>query len=114
MQTQTVTMAQILDRAAWLFGMEPAAMLAHSRKRRLVLARNAVALAARETNRSFPQIAREMGGRDHTTIMHACKSARALADYDSVYRAKVEKLLGYVRANAANDANACLAPANDA
>lgn len=109
MEAHPVTMAQILDRAGWLFGMEPAAMLSHSRRRRYVMARNAVALAARATNRSFPQIARDMGGRDHTTIMYACKSARALAGVDSAYAAKVEKLLAYVRANAAND---CPAPAN--
>jgi len=30
------------------------------------------------TDLSFPMIAREFGGRDHTTVMHACDKISAL------------------------------------
>ncbi|VEI48922.1 chromosomal replication initiation protein [Actinobacillus equuli] len=43
----------------------------------------AMALAKELTNHSLPEIGREFGGRDHTTVMHACKTINELRDTDS-------------------------------
>lgn len=43
----------------------------------------AMALAKEFTNHSLPEIGREFGGRDHTTVMHACKKINELRDTDS-------------------------------
>lgn len=43
----------------------------------------AMALAKELTNHSLPEIGREFGGRDHTTVMHACKTISELRDTDS-------------------------------
>nr|WP_314739594.1 chromosomal replication initiator protein DnaA [uncultured Haemophilus sp.] len=43
----------------------------------------AMALAKELTNHSLPEIGREFGGRDHTTVMHACKTIAELRDTDT-------------------------------
>lgn len=43
----------------------------------------AMALAKELTNHSLPEIGREFGGRDHTTVMHACKTINELRDTES-------------------------------
>ena len=42
-----------------------------------------MALAKELTNHSLPEIGREFGGRDHTTVMHACKTIAELRDTDT-------------------------------
>lgn len=43
----------------------------------------AMALAKELTSHSLPEIGREFGGRDHTTVMHACKTITELRLSDS-------------------------------
>ena len=43
----------------------------------------AMALAKELTNHSLPEIGREFGGRDHTTVMHACKAINKLRESES-------------------------------
>jgi chromosomal replication initiator protein len=42
----------------------------------------AMALAKELTSHSLPEIGDAFGGRDHTTVMHACKRIRELRDSD--------------------------------
>jgi chromosomal replication initiator protein len=50
-----------------------------SRRRPLVTARQVAMYVIRElTDLSYPAIAREFGGRDHTTVMHAVSKIEAL------------------------------------
>lgn len=42
--------------------------------------------------RSFPEVGRAFGGRDHTTAMHACSSVAIQTMHDSEYAAWVENL----------------------
>lgn len=71
-------MKQIIAVTARYFTVTQAALLSASRRASLVAARNVVVhLARRLTELSYAQIGRSLGGRDHTTIMHA---ERRLAD----------------------------------
>jgi chromosomal replication initiator protein len=40
----------------------------------------AMALAKTLTNHSLPEIGEAFGGRDHTTVMHACKKVKELQE----------------------------------
>jgi chromosomal replication initiator protein len=63
---------QILAVTARYFGITQAALTGPSRRTSLVTARNIVVhLARRFTDLSYAEIGRTLGGRDHTTIMHA-------------------------------------------
>lgn len=42
-----------------------------------------MALAKELTNRSLPEIGRGFGDRDHTTVLHACKTIAKLREEDN-------------------------------
>jgi len=57
----------------------------------------AMFLARELTSRSLPDIGRRFGGRDHTTVLHACRRIEALCKSDPVFQQEVEflrKVLG--------------------
>ena len=72
-------------------------MLSSSRTRRLSRPRQlAMALAKELTNSSLPDIGRHFGGRDHTTVLHACRTIDQLRMEDKSmeedYRLLVRRL----------------------
>jgi chromosomal replication initiator protein len=44
------------------------------------------------TDSSYPEIGRQFGGKDHTTIIHACKQVTKAMDSDSALNATLESL----------------------
>jgi chromosomal replication initiator protein len=42
--------------------------------------------------RSLPEIGRRFGGRDHTTVLHACRRIAALCAEDPVLKQEVDFL----------------------
>lgn len=57
----------------------------HAKKRNRSVARPrqvAMALAKELTNHSLPEIGEAFGGRDHTTVLHACRRIKALRETD--------------------------------
>jgi len=57
----------------------------HSKRRSRSVARPrqiAMALAKEITNHSLPEIGDAFGGRDHTTVLHACRKIKELRDAD--------------------------------
>ena len=53
----------------------------------------AMALAKEITDHSLPEIGRAFGGRDHTTVLHACRTIRDLTHKDGKLRQDWEMLL---------------------
>ncbi len=67
-----VTPGLILNETASMFGLTVEQLTSKSRTRDLVHARQIGMYVCREmTDLSYPQIAKEFGGRDHTTVIHA-------------------------------------------
>ncbi len=52
----------------------------------------AMFLARKLTTRSLPEIGRRFGGRDHTTVLHACRRIEALCEEDPLFRQEVDFL----------------------
>ncbi len=52
----------------------------------------AMYLARKLTTRSLPEIGRRFGGRDHTTVLHACRRIEALIGEDALFRQEVDFL----------------------
>ena len=85
-----ITSELILESVAEKYGFTVEDLKAKNRHRPLVLARQIGMYLFRElTDLSYPQIAKEFGGRDHTTVIHAFDKISALmkervAIYDDV------------------------------
>lgn len=90
--------AAILQAVAARFGFTVAELQGQCRKPSVVRARNAAAflLRARGTSagkqRSYPEMAAALGGRDHSTIIHAVQRAIDRAARDPAYAEAVEAL----------------------
>jgi chromosomal replication initiator protein len=73
-----ITPELIMTKTADLYGFSIEDLCGKSRRRPLVTARQVGMYVFRElTDMSYPQIAREFGGRDHTTVIHAVEKIRA-------------------------------------
>jgi len=86
-QPRPITVELILDLTSEKFHFSIDELKGKSRRRPLVLARQMAMFVSRElTELSYPAIAREFGGRDHTTVMHACDKISALmAERSQIY-----------------------------
>jgi chromosomal replication initiator protein len=74
-----ITPALILQKTCELFGFTLDEIQGKSRRRPLVTARQISMYVFREnTDLSYPAIAREFGGRDHTTVIHAVEKIGSL------------------------------------
>jgi chromosomal replication initiator protein len=63
------------------------------RSRRVARPRQVAMFLARAiTERSLPEIGRRFGGRDHTTVLHACRRIAALCDEDPTFRQEIDFL----------------------
>jgi chromosomal replication initiator protein len=68
----------------------------HSKRRSRSVARPrqvAMYLSKDLTNHSLPEIGESFGGRDHTTVLHACRKIKELIDSDADINEDVKNLL---------------------
>jgi chromosomal replication initiator protein len=78
-QPRVITPQLILDATSKMFSYSIEEIIGKSRRRPLVTARQVAMYVFRElTDMSYPAIAREFGGRDHTTVIHAVEKISAL------------------------------------
>jgi len=52
-----------------------------------------MALAKELTNHSLPEIGDSFGGRDHTTVLHACRKIKELREANGDIREDYQNLL---------------------
>jgi len=91
--TRTRTIPEIQAAACAHFGLSTQELLSTTRSARVAWPRQVAMYLARElTAESLPAIGREFGGRDHTTVLHACRRASARIANDDEARLAVEKL----------------------
>jgi chromosomal replication initiator protein len=68
----------------------------HSKRRSRSIARPrqvAMALAKELTQHSLPEIGEAFGGRDHTTVLHACRKVKELRETNQDIREDYSNLL---------------------
>ncbi|HYM44845.1 MAG TPA: chromosomal replication initiator protein DnaA, partial [Solirubrobacteraceae bacterium] len=90
--------ADISAAACEYFGLTLDELLSPSRTPRIAWPRQIAMYLARElTNDSLPAIGRHFGGRDHTTVMHACRRTASRITTDHASRDAVEKLRAHLQ-----------------
>jgi len=81
LQERLVTIENIQKTVAEYFKIRVADLLSKRRSRSIARPRQvAMALARELTNHSLPEIGDAFGGRDHTTVLHACDRVRELRE----------------------------------
>ena len=81
LQDRQVTLENIQRTVAEYYKIKLADILSKRRSRSVARPRQVAMSLARElTNHSLPEIGDSFGGRDHTTVLHACRRIKALSD----------------------------------
>ena len=94
LQAKLVTIENIQKMVAEYFKVRVADLLSERRNRSIARPRQiAMALSKELTNHSLPEIGEAFGGRDHTTVLHACKRIRDLKAEDQRLAHDYQQLL---------------------
>jgi chromosomal replication initiator protein len=93
-QQQAISIANIQKTVADYYGLQIKDLLSKRRTRSLARPRQvAMALAKELTEHSLPEIGDAFAGRDHTTVLHACRQIRTLMEADGKLREDWDKLI---------------------
>ncbi|HUO19127.1 MAG TPA: chromosomal replication initiator protein DnaA [Steroidobacteraceae bacterium] len=94
LQAKLVTIDNIQKTVADYYKVRMADLLSKRRSRSVARPRQvAMALAKELTNHSLPEIGDAFGGRDHTTVLHACKRIKELRDTEQRMKEDYSNLL---------------------
>ena len=89
-----ITIEEIQKKVAEHFNIRITDMHSPRRSRSVARPRQiAMYLAKSITSRSLPEIGRKFGGRDHTTVLHACRKIEELRECNSDIREDYNNLL---------------------
>jgi chromosomal replication initiator protein len=100
-QPRPITPAVILEATSKMFGIPIEEIIGKKRQRPLVTARQVAMYVFRDlTDLSYPAIAREFGGRDHTTVIHAVEKISAQMRTQRPTYDQVTELVQTIRAEA--------------
>lgn len=89
---------RLVDRAAKLTAIPAEDIFGFDKTAETAITRFAVMAVAKEAGKSFPQIGKLFGGRDHTSVIHACRRATDLEQTDEDFA----ELIGLLRQEARN------------
>ncbi|HYL03528.1 MAG TPA: chromosomal replication initiator protein DnaA [Steroidobacteraceae bacterium] len=94
LQAKLITVDNIQKTVADYYKVRMADLLSKRRSRSVARPRQvAMALAKELTNHSLPEIGDAFGGRDHTTVLHACKRIKELRDTEQRVKEDYSNLL---------------------
>ena len=94
LQDKKVSMDNILRTTAEYYKIKVADLMSRRRSRSVARPRQmAMALAKELTNHSLPEIGDSFGGRDHTTVLHACRKIKELRETNADIREDYKNLL---------------------
>jgi chromosomal replication initiator protein len=92
-QSRSTTAKTIIEAAAKFFDINIKDLVGQSRKKELVVPRQIVMyLMRKEINASYPSIGQELGGRDHTTAMHAYNKIERECQEDEKIKQHVDSI----------------------
>lgn len=94
LQDKLVTIENIQKTVAEYYKVKVADILSKRRSRSIARPRQmAMALAKELTNHSLPEIGDHFGGRDHTTVIHACRKVKELVSEASDFAEDYKNLM---------------------
>ncbi len=90
---RNISVQEVIRTTAQHFNVTPEEIIAKKRTQHIALVRQAAMYLCRElTDLSLPRIGEEFGGRDHTTVLHACKKIEKDIQIDKDFKNKLEMI----------------------
>ncbi len=97
---KVITIEDIQEVVANRFHIKISDLKSKRRTKTLVYPRQIAMFLSRDlTDASFPEIGRDFGGKDHTTIIHACKQMQKSQETDTALRATIDSLKEKIEKN---------------
>ena len=92
-ENKELSIEKIQEKVCRFFNLEESLVQTPSRKREIVQARQiTMFLAKKYTSASFSRIGKMVGGKDHATVLHACKTVKDQMDINKNFRSTVEAI----------------------
>ncbi|WP_020679558.1 chromosomal replication initiator protein DnaA [Marinobacterium rhizophilum] len=99
LQDKQVSIDNIQRVVADYYKIKVSDLLSKRRSRSIARPRQvAMSLSKELTNHSLPEIGNAFGGRDHTTVLHACRKIKELREIDTDIREDYQNLLRHLTA----------------
>lgn len=90
---QNLDISSIIATVAKFFEIEESLLRLKTKRQEIVLARHVAMFFAKElTNCSLQTIGAHFGGRNHATVIHACKCVEDMINNDEFFAKKIERL----------------------
>ena len=90
---KSVSVKDVVKTVAGFYDIEEKDIYEKTRRKEIVRPRQIVMYVLREDyDASYPMIGKNLGGRDHTTVMHSCEKLKKDITEDDVLRSEVEKI----------------------
>lgn len=92
-QKSRVSPKEVLQKTADYYELSFADIIGTKRSKEIVMPRQiAMYIMRQELDMSFPRIAKSLGGKDHTTIIHGVKKIKALIQVDTILSADIQSI----------------------
>ncbi len=96
--TKNITPKDVVDVVADYYGLNPAIIYEKTRKKEVVRPRQIIMYILREdVGTSYPTIGEQLGGRDHTTVIHSCDRVRKMLEDDVNLQQEVDQIRTIMR-----------------
>ena len=94
---RSITMADIIRAVSEQFDVRITDLQSKKRSQSIALPRQVCMYLARSiTRHSLEEIGGHLGGRDHSTVVHACTKIEQLYKADADFRVRIDKLTGWI------------------
>ena len=99
-ENKPITVDGIIQAVCTHYNLDPSIIHTKSRKRDVVQARQvAMYLAKTHTDFSTARIGNLIGNRDHATVLHACKTIKALREVDKAFQVELDEIQAGLKNN---------------
>jgi len=93
LNSQNVTIDDIIKKVSTITNFPEAKLIGKGRKMEIALTRQIAMYLSREiVNTSLVNIGMHFGGRDHTTVIHACRTVKSKMKTDKAFSRKVDNI----------------------
>lgn len=95
---RSVSVKHVISRISEFYNVDEVSMYAKTRRREVVRPRQIIMYILREDfHLSYPAIGSMFGGRDHTTVIHACEKVRSEISEDGELKVQIEEIRGMLK-----------------